>query len=244
MVFHNLFDIVVIIALGLFYYHGNIFYPQTKIEKPEVDWQQLFNAIPLGIAIQTETTGKWNYCNAELCNLLEVVEPSAAYEKLNKLKQDIHTKTQRTGVNFSKGTFSDTASPSGKIGEEQMDQGNDVLATLTCEETGLDKLFGISDKKILWNKQQAYLYTLKDITEVRKAERVKASSQIKSRILRSLSHELRTPINCILTSLEYCKGKLEGDEDSLANINIALANSNILLNKYNDILVTFIQSLL
>jgi len=230
---------IAIIYLGIFYYKSALIRKNNK-KKDEVieDWKNLFNALPYGIAIQTQENGKCEYCNTALCDLLEVNDPILAYKKIDKLKEEVVKKRFDERAKIGGGTFSEINIQKESNIFQSWESEKGIFTSISFEEVGIrNKLYNISDKTIKWKGQQACLSTLKDITEMRKVEMIKAENQIKTRILRSLSHELRTPINCILLSLEHCKEKLATDEESLANINIALANSNILLNKYNDILV-------
>ena len=181
------------------------------------DWKQLCNFLPQGLAIQTDNTKSWIYCNSSLCALLNVEQSSSAYDKMEKIKNKLGKNHLNTPV------FNDINSKDSEF------------ITVLLEDVG-NKVFEILYRKIFWRGEKMYLYTLKDAAEKNKIEYLKVANIIKSRILKSLSHELRNPINCILNSLEYCKDKLNEDEESWTNVNIALANGNILLNKYNDIL--------
>ncbi len=212
--------------------------PNARRPQEDEDWKQLCNALPHGIAIQAADTGRWTYCNPALCELLGAPVPDVAYSKMEALKEKLLAASpgairgKAYIENVGGGTFAD---PGSRADEEE--QNIEIFAPVTYEDGGIKKLIDVSAKSIRWHERNALLYALKDVTEKQKIESLRMANLIKSRIMRSLSHELRTPINCILNSLDYCKRKLAGDEESLSNINIALTNTNILLNKYNDILV-------
>ena len=205
---------------------------KAKDTKQDEDWKLLCNALPYGLAIQNYNTNKWLYCNHALCELLDAQSADLAFIKMEGLRNKFYSESvrncQRLAEKIGGGSFSDP--------DNSYRGAEGLQASMSVEDAETSKLFDISCKTIKWNKELAYLYTLKDVTERNKIEHLRLANLIKSRILRSLSHELRTPINCILNSLEYCKQKLEDDEESWVNINVALTNTNILLNKYNDIL--------
>ncbi len=236
--YHDGYAALGAVAAGYSHYES---WRASRSRKPQDndDWKQLCNALPQGVAIQAADSGRWTYCNPALCELLGALVPEMAYTKMETLKQRLQANKGKAYVDsIGGGTFADPG-----IHEDE-DQNVEIFASVQYEDCGMSKLLDISAKSVRWNDRAVLLYTVKDVTEKQKVENLRISNIIKSRILRSLSHELRTPINCILNSLEYCKRKLAGDEESWSNINIALTNTNILLNKYNDILVSFPASLL
>jgi signal transduction histidine kinase len=184
----------------------------------EETWRDLFNQLPQGVAIQDHATGEWLFCNRAMCKLLNATDEESVYSKLEEMTSKLL------------GSFTEDASK--KHIEEVLDSPSSEF----FEDPITRKLFDVSYKVIKVKGKQTCLYSLKDATEKSKIEYLRVANLIKAKILKSLSHELRNPINCILNSLEYCKEKLEGDDEACTNLNIALANTNILLNKYNDIL--------
>ena len=193
---------------------------QVKEEKSEDEesWKILINQLPQGIAIQDHVTGEWLFCNKGLCKLLNTTKEEHAHSKLEEI-------TLKLSGSFTENDYK--KSMKGQLGPSISEFFEDPITR---------KLFDVSCKVINVRGKQERLYSLKDATEKSKIEYLRVANLIKARILKSLSHELRNPINCILNSLEYCKEKLEGDYEACTNLNIALANTNILLNKYNDIL--------
>lgn len=67
-------------------------------------------------------------------------------------------------------------------------------------------------------------------------------NEAKSNQLSYVSHEFRTPLNCIITMLEYCLDDLQGkdtlmkQDTNLEYLRIALQNCKYLLNLSNDLL--------
>lgn len=93
-------------------------------------------------------------------------------------------------------------------------------------DSGLD-LFRPDGKRIiidmrvvqtLWNEEEAYIATFRDVTDQRRTERAlriakqaaESSSRMKSAFLASMSHELRTPLNGILGYSEAIMHELYG----------------------------------
>lgn len=176
------------------------------------DFEQILNYIPLGISVKIDKNNQWVYNNTALN---EIIKPNNMLQCLECLQEKVEQE--------AKGNYSFCGMRVELDSKMRNHQGKQNLE--------------ISVKQIIWKGQAAQLYIICDAIQLTKMDHLKIANTIKTRILRSLSHELRTPINCILTSLEHCKKKLECDEESLTNINIALANSNFLLYKYNDLLV-------
>ena len=70
-----------IILISLYYLGLENKYPN--------DWKQLCDFLPQGLAIQTDNTKSWIYCNSSLCALLNVEQSSSAYDKMEKIKNKL-----------------------------------------------------------------------------------------------------------------------------------------------------------
>ncbi len=190
--------------------------------------RKLLNCLPYGVAVKRREDSEWLCCNTALCDILNSKGACNALSVMSELLQ----KARDTGQHGP----GDNGFSEVRVKLEEEDKSPKTLKQ-QCD-AGERRVVEVSGKLVDWEGQAAQMISVRDVTQLTKVDHLRIANSIKTRILRSLSHELRTPINCILNSLEYCKCKLEGDEVSLANINVALTNSNLLLYKYNDLLVS------
>lgn len=56
--------------------------------------------------------------------------------------------------------------------------------------------------KCVWSNKDSFLIVLQDVTEIEQNKKLKEIDQYKDRLLGSVTHDLRTPLNCIITLLE------------------------------------------
>ena len=106
----------------------------------------------------------------------------------------------------------------------------------SSEFTYLNKCFWIKAKSIKMNEESKYIVTFSDITNQRKYEVLQEVNKIKSKIISSISHEIRNPLHNILNSLSYLFNTPKSDS-SHKNIEIASSNANQILYKIDDLLV-------
>lgn len=178
--------------------------------------ETILNTLPVGVGIKSLDEGRFVFCNPTLGGIFGFnCNDKAECAQMQKIMEGINNEIKQPG------NFSDSK----------------IDFTIIKEKISTKYTLEINGRIITWKGQQAMMYTIKHVIQQGNRDTLKIANTIKTRLLKSLSHELRTPIHCILTSLDYCKKKLENDEESLGNINIAKANSNFLLYKYNDLLV-------
>ncbi len=175
---------------------------------------RFMDSLPHGHAIQITESGKWAFCNQAMCKILQAKDPEAVRARMQVLQEKVKEKSAADSREFC------------------------VEVSVSSQGEAQTQELEVRGTKYIWDGCDATLYTVLDQTNVRLDEQSKAVSIAKARILRALSHELRTPINGTLNALEHCRQAL-GTEDQtlLENIDIALSSTNLLLNKYNDLLV-------
>ena len=88
--------------------------------------------------------------------------------------------------------------------------------------------------KIKWDDEVCCMLTLKDVTSILTLERIKAENDAKNSIIRSISHEFRTPINCINLIIDQIFPRLE--KEFQEKMNIVKINTKLLIFQLNDIL--------
>ncbi|CAG9314108.1 unnamed protein product [Blepharisma stoltei] len=89
-------------------------------------------------------------------------------------------------------------------------------------------------KKILWGSQEALILTVHSIDHIINSQQNLTEKRFKNAVFHSLSHELRTPTNAIISILEQNLGKF--DEKSKERLSLANVSSKLLLSSINDML--------
>ena len=219
--------------------------PQLRATQEAVE---LLDELPFGVALKSAETGKWTHCNQALCGLLSAPDQATCAAKMaaiaEKADQQAHNANSHSPTHNAQGncTFQLRVPASSRVreGAEDIAQARrDSDATSPLARAGDSKDLGVCRKEMLWCGRPAQVYACYDLTEMKRVERRQTGRTIQSKMLRTLSHELRTPIHCILNSLEFCKQALGEDASGVEeNLNIAMANCNMLFSKYSDILVS------
>ncbi|CAG9327242.1 unnamed protein product [Blepharisma stoltei] len=101
-----------------------------------------------------------------------------------------------------------------------------------------DLYIGWRGQRILWEEQDAVLLTVSNANHIIEYEKTVSDSKLKNVLLRSISHELRTPINSIIFLVESIKEEYSasGNEKLQSKLNIISVSSKILLSLVNDLL--------
>jgi CheY-like chemotaxis protein/nitrogen-specific signal transduction histidine kinase len=96
------------------------------------------------------------------------------------------------------------------------------------------KQFECRAHKLKWGHETCCMITIKDVSTILNLERISAENKMKNLIIRSISHELRTPINCInLISDELLKRFEKEAQDKVQAIKTC---TKLLTYQINDIL--------
>jgi signal transduction histidine kinase len=122
---------------------------------------------------------------------------------------------------------------------------NDIIVFLAESEVGVCKTLGVVDyeekslemrcTKIMLETEPAILLTVRDVTTLLDLHKARVELECKGAIVRSLSHELRTPVNCIINMMDEISQEKLSD---LGHIYLRNATSSAfyLLNVINDII--------
>ena len=96
------------------------------------------------------------------------------------------------------------------------------------------KQFEVRVHRLKWLDEVCFMITIKDVSNILGAERISAENNTKNLIIRSISHELRTPINCINLILDELNKKLPKDlQEKVYSIKTC---TRLLTYQINDIL--------
>jgi len=107
---------------------------------------------------------------------------------------------------------------------------NEYLGVQNFCMSNRNQLFNIFCNSFVFRDTKHYLLSLRDITRVKDMQ----SSQAKSILLSSLSHELKTPLNAIIDTLKWFVQSL--DNITKKGLQIAYASSLLLRNYVNNVL--------
>jgi hypothetical protein len=88
----------------------------------------------------------------------------------------------------------------------------DIIIFLAQSEVGECRTLGVVDykekslemrcTKMMLETEPAILLTLRDVTNLLDLQKARVELECKGAILRSLSHELRTPVSCIINMMD------------------------------------------
>jgi len=225
---------IFIIALILLFLESN---KPAKNEKPNIE--KFLEAQNSGQAVYLHNSKKWAFINAALkSTFFNTQDLLIAENKLNYLLEKINDASK--------------AQPNDPvvivIDKANLSNSNDLdtLSHPPIIDSNFNNSLNLRDifvipTPITWNNDPAIIYAFYDITNLVTEAKLKSAYTEKSRILHSLSHEIRTPINATIHSLDECKNLIgkTGNKQILENIDIAMCSTSLLLNKYNDFLVFF-----
>ncbi|CAG9310158.1 unnamed protein product [Blepharisma stoltei] len=93
-------------------------------------------------------------------------------------------------------------------------------------------------KKVIWEKQQSILITVRDASALIQFEKARSENMLKNILLRSVTHELRTPINAISFIVEELMRdhKISEAPEHLEKLKIVSVSAKLLISLVNDLL--------
>jgi len=107
--------------------------------------------------------------------------------------------------------------------------------TIWSSKAKQDCYFDVKIGKIHWQNQNAFLILMSDITAAKLVKQLKELDEYKDRLLATVSHDLRTPLNGLVGILGLLLGRIF-EKESKKYLKIAMRCSNLLLFMINDIL--------
>lgn len=97
-------------------------------------------------------------------------------------------------------------------------------------------LIEVKVNKVTLDNNEAKLVSLTDCTSARSLEKLKTESKYKTILISSISHELRTPVNAILGTLDLVKEFIP--KDSVKLLEMSKECCNMITSHINDLTVT------
>ena len=110
-----------------------------------------------------------------------------------------------------------------------------TLSATYTDDPDTTTYYEIKLRQVLWENKCAYAILLNDVSDKQMVVALRMADKQKDRVIATLSHELRTPINGILGLLEMVKARI-ADTLSLNYLEYAKSCSNLLLYLVNSIL--------
>ena len=130
-----------------------------------------------------------------------------------------------------------------KIGESQISV-LELVKEFLIDSSQINSSLGISKigasqyewraHKISWESQTCVMLSLRDVTKILEYERVSAEINSKNLIIRSISHEFRTPINCINLIIDEIMPGLQ--KETREKVGFIKTSTELLLIQLNDVI--------
>mmetsp|Transcript_9291 Transcript_9291/g.17789 ORF Transcript_9291/g.17789 Transcript_9291/m.17789 type:complete len:705 (-) Transcript_9291:22-2136(-) len=181
------------------------------LEETQKQLVTVLSAVPVGIFVLT--LQKVELANEACMSLLDCCEASEILDRIKTLQYKPDADNPSETILQDLFCFLDFPST------QQADFGQTLFNEKALQWIG---------KKTTWNSKPAVVVVIKDVTNVLKLERTQSESRFKNVLLRSVSHELKTPTNAIIHSIqslmqdetvtEFVKGKLEVAEVSCKHL--------------------------
>lgn len=115
----------------------------------------------------------------------------------------------------------------------QLNEGSQRTLGVTYTDEGS---FEWQVKKILWEKSLALFVTCRKVNELIELERVSTESEVKKTLLRSVSHDLKTPSECIGAFSQDLLDRFRLDGEAEELVRVINMSSKMLLSLVRDIL--------
>jgi signal transduction histidine kinase/ActR/RegA family two-component response regulator len=161
----------------------------AKLRETKQQLASIIAVVPAGIFVLT-AQDELVIPNDACLSLLDCSDAAQAYAKLVEVQYKQGTRHySEADQSLVQDLQHYIQSPSTRLA----DFGQSELASKTLQWLG---------QKTTWNSQLAVVVVIKDVTDVIQLERTKVESQFRNMMLRSVSHELKTPTNSILHSVQ------------------------------------------
>ena len=111
----------------------------------------------------------------------------------------------------------------------------DFQTNVIYPKTNEENYFDVKMGRISWQNEPAFLISMNDISAIKMVKKLKELDSYKDRLLATVSHDLRTPLNGIIGIMEIMLTKIS-EKELRKLIKISLRSANLLLFMINDIL--------
>jgi len=225
-VFPLIFPIIMVNTMPLLAYFKEknfraFFFQNLNFDRTLKSFEVLINKIlPNQVIILNDSKNKILFCNEEVMKFYSSIDYDFIYNKINEISLlDEMNKSLISSLNhrsFHEGHFiSFQTSILGKQDEKFY--------------------FDIKIGKIHWQNEESFLILMSDITAIKLVRKLQELDAYKDRLLATVSHDLRTPLNGLNGILELLSSRLF-EKEIQKYLKIATRCSSLLLFMINDIL--------
>ena len=102
-----------------------------------------------------------------------------------------------------------------------------------------EKVYEMKQKKINFTERPSLLTIISDISDIIRVEYAKTVQKMTDIMIASTSHDMRTPLNTIISMLYLIKIKFQEDGEVMKMLNIAINSTHLLMYLVNDTLDFF-----
>ena len=191
-------------------------------------FEKLIDNLPNQIIILSAKNLSIKFINSKTKNFFEIDEENLT-SLSNTLATIKHSEDERLDlVSMCKNSLNTSLS----INEENNKEFINFNAVLSSNSTN-PTFFDVKIGKLQWRNEKILLIILNDISS--KIQFLKELNEYKDLLLASVSHDLRTPLNCIMGILEILNEEIN-DCKLLQFVDTAQSSSKMLLSLINDIL--------
>ena len=179
-------------------------------------YEELIKAMPNQIIIIDEKKTRILFVNQAVKNFYRNASDEFIFSKIKEI--DIN------GINLL--VF---------IGDEEENSFKNFHTSNPYSAENEENLFDFQTGRISWQNEPAFLILMSDISAVKMVKKLKELDSYKNRLLATVSHDLRTPLNGIIGIIEILFGKIQ-EKELRKLLKISLRSANLLLFMINDIL--------
>ena len=254
-IFAFLFPFLMVNTFPIFsyFYERNtrqIFYENLLYQKTLESYEYLIkNAFPNQILILNADKDELLFCNEATKNFFATKDPNEIFNEIKAIHlQSSHNNgisdLSKENQNSSKDFYSIVRNYDENHSKELKFMGYEgylYRASANNEKpSGTRDIysefsFDIKLGKIRWKNKSAFLLILTDISPLKLIQKLKEIDSYKDMLLATVSHDLRTPLNCLMGMLDLIYERIF-DKKTRKYIKMALRSANLLLFMINDIL--------
>lgn len=247
-IFSFLFPFLMVNSFPIFsyFYERNlrqIFYQNLQYQKTLESFEYLIkHAFPNQIVIINEEKNDLLFCNEATQNFFKTDENKKIFNEIKTLQlTDLNGQSPIKDIPepLLKKDLCETIINYDKISADD----NNFMAYEGClyhskkekKEIYSETSFDIKLGKIRWKNHSAFLMILTDISPLKLIQKLKEIDSYKDMLLATVSHDLRTPLNCLMGMLELIYERII-EKKTRKYIKMASRSAHLLLFMINDIL--------
>ena len=193
------------------------FYVLDCLKKREEELEMMISKLPVGIAILESEDfqapeNRVKYVNTTLKNILKETEGEDVINFVTSEIENEHLNIPQTESRRKIDDRQDSKNLENFISKIHSKGGIElnISKEMVYEaKTGSKKELKVQATKIKFQKKECIGLIMEDLTLIKKQERDRLTNEFQNRLVRSISHEIRTPINAIQGSMEIVENSIK-----------------------------------